>query len=84
MTPHDDPLTRRFAELPERDLDPDGAERQRRRALAVLARQRRLAERPVWGPLVNAWDQALEPSLVVGACVVYLGWAAGRVLQILH
>lgn len=80
MTTHDDDLLARFAELPAHDLDPDSAERQRRRVLAVLARQRRLAERPAWGALVNAWDRAIEPVLVVGVCVVYLGWAVGRVL----
>jgi hypothetical protein len=70
--------------LASHDLDPIIAGRIRRRALAVLESERALAERPALARAARVYSRAIEPALVVGACVVYLGWAAQVTLALLR
>jgi hypothetical protein len=67
----DDELDRRLRELPDPQPGGDVVARARRRALAVLAEERRLAR----SPLLRLWSRALMPAVVVGTCGAYLVWA---------
>ncbi len=71
-------------DLARHDVDPVIAERIRRRAHAALRSERELAERPVLARMERVYSRAIEPTLVVGACVVYLGWAAQVTLALLR
>jgi hypothetical protein len=69
--------------LPTRDVEPQVAERIRRRALLVLERERARTERGWVGDAARLWDRALEPSLAAGVVAIYLAWAVemlGRLL----
>jgi len=61
--------------LPGADLDDVAAERVRRRALAALAEERRLAARPV----ERAWSRFVTPVLLAAACSCYLAWSFSQV-----
>jgi hypothetical protein len=71
----DDGILERLRELPQPELDRLHAERVRRTAQAVLARERRLVERPVARRLERLWSGVVEPALVAGTVGVYLVWA---------
>jgi hypothetical protein len=76
MTTHDDDETlARLRELPQPELDRLFAERARRTAQAVLARERRLVARPVARRAERLWSGVVEPALVAGTVGAYLFWA---------
>jgi hypothetical protein len=76
MTTHDDDGTlERLRELPQPDFDRLYAERVRRTAQAVLARERRLALRPFARRAERVWSGVVEPALVAGTVGAYLFWA---------
>lgn len=66
------------------DLAPEAAERIRLRARTILEHQQRLAARPGLARAHRVYTRYLEPLLVLGACVVYLSWAARVTLELLH
>ncbi len=76
MTPDDadDGILDRLRELPQPELDRLHAERVRRTAQAVLARERRLVEKPLARRVERIWG-VVEPALVAGTVGVYLVWA---------
>jgi hypothetical protein len=76
MTTHDDDgILERLRELPQPELDRLHAERVRRAAQAVLARERRLVERPLVRRVERLWSGVVEPALVAGTVGAYLFWA---------
>ena len=74
-TRDDDGILARLRELPTPTPDELRAERVRRTAQAVLARERRLVERPAVRRLERLWSGVVEPALVAGTVGVYLVWA---------
>ena len=70
--------------LPDHDIDPRVGERIRRRAQAALASERRLVDRPHLARASRFYSRAIEPTLVVGACIVYLDWAIRATLALMH
>jgi hypothetical protein len=82
-TRDDDRILEGLRELPQPDLDHLYAERVRRAAQAVLARERRLARRPLARRLHHVWAGLVEPALVAGTVGAYLVWAL-RAAQALY
>jgi len=74
-TRDDDGILEHLRELPQPELDRLYAERVRRTAQTVLARERRLARRPVVRRLERLFTGVVEPALVAGTVGVYLVWA---------
>jgi hypothetical protein len=77
MDTENDPLLRQLAELPAERPDDLTHARVRRRALAALAEERRLAQHPWLRPVQVAWRRAVMPTLLTGAIGAYLTWAVG-------
>ena len=71
----DDGILERLRQLPQPELDRLHAERVRRVGQTVLARERRLAARPVVRRLEHLFTGVVEPALVAGTVGVYLVWA---------
>ena len=74
----------RLPALVAHDIDPRIAERIRRRAHAVLESERALVGRPLAARASRLYSRAIEPTLVVGACVIYLEWAVRATLALMH
>ena len=70
--------------LPTHDVEPRAGERIRRRAQAALHHERQLLGRPIARRVSRTYTRAIEPTLVVGACVVYLAWAVQATLALMH
>jgi hypothetical protein len=80
-----DELLSKLRELPAPEpLDDLDAERVRRRARAVLAEERRIAERPMLAPLRRAWSHAIMPTLVAGAVGTYLYLSLSLAASLYH
>ena len=75
MRDDDDGILERLRELPQPEFDRLYAERVRRTAQTVLARERRLALRPFARRVERLWSGVVEPALVAGTVGVYLVWA---------
>ena len=75
MDREDDPLLRQLAELPAERPDDLTYARVRRRALAALGEERRVARYPWLRPVEVAWRRAIMPAVLAGTIGVYLGWA---------
>lgn len=65
------------------DMDAHVAARIRRRAQATLASERALIGRPLAARASRIYSRAIEPGLVVVACVVYLSWAIQTTLALM-
>lgn len=75
MRDDDDAVLAPLGELPRPDVDDVTRERIRRRAQAVLARERDLAARPWLRRADRAYSRVIEPLVVAATCSVYLAWA---------
>jgi hypothetical protein len=75
-----DGIEDRVASLPVRDVEPASAERIRRRGLAALAYQRRLADRPWLARSERIYTRFVEPALVASVAVIHLAWVFRNVL----
>lgn len=71
-------------ELVSHDVDAVTADRIRSRAHALLRHERARAANPTLARAARLYDRTLEPALVIGACVVYLAWAAERTLELMR
>lgn len=80
----EDDLLSALGSLPMADVPDELGERIQKRAHVVLAAERRLAARPGLRRASRIYSRAIEPVLVVSACVVYLGWAASVTLALLR
>ena len=75
METENDPLLGQLAELPAERPDDLTYARVRRRALAVLAEERRMAQHPWLRPVQTVWQRAVLPTLLAGTVGAYLLWA---------
>lgn len=83
MTPDDD-LSSALGSLPVGDVPRPVADRIQGRAHVVLERERQLAERPLLRRASRIYSGAIEPTLVAGACAIYLYWAFSAAFALLH
>ena len=76
-------IERQLGRLPAVEPDEPLSESIHRRARNVFRREHELAAHPVLRRVDRIYSRGVEPVFVAVAGLVYIGWAVGRVLELL-
>jgi hypothetical protein len=83
-SPAEDDLLSALGSLPSGDVDARVARRIEKRAHSLLEQERRNLERPGVRRVARLYSRAIEPTLVAGACAIYLYSAFSAVFALLN